>query len=81
MEEDVIVKHVFDLNARAFPPRMADVEAMANLLRATRHALSVGTRYPSERVRPRNSSHADQSSKLAGIAYTTTKGLNAKMQN
>jgi 2-keto-3-deoxy-L-rhamnonate aldolase RhmA len=45
LEEDVIVKHVLDLDARVFPPRIANVEAMANLLRATRHAPPVGTRW------------------------------------
>jgi 2-keto-3-deoxy-L-rhamnonate aldolase RhmA len=44
LKKDVIVKHVFDLDARAFSPRIANVEAMANLLRATRYAPPVGTR-------------------------------------
>jgi hypothetical protein len=44
LKEEVIIKHIFDLDARAFPPRIADVEAMANLLRATRHAPPVGSR-------------------------------------
>ncbi len=41
LEEEVIVKYILDLDARAFPPRLADVEAMANSLRATRNALPV----------------------------------------
>jgi hypothetical protein len=45
LEKDVIVKHVLDLDARAFPPRIANVEAMANSLRATRYAPPVGTRW------------------------------------
>jgi hypothetical protein len=44
LEEDVIFKRILDLDARVFPPRIADVKAMANSLRATRHAPSVGTR-------------------------------------
>jgi 2-keto-3-deoxy-L-rhamnonate aldolase RhmA len=50
LKEEVIIKHVLDLDARAFPPRIADVEAMANLLRATRHAPSVGLRWASRFV-------------------------------
>jgi hypothetical protein len=44
LEEEVIVKYILDLDARAFPPRLADVEAMANSLRVTRNALPVGGR-------------------------------------
>jgi hypothetical protein len=75
LEEDVIVKHVLDLDARAFPPRIANVEAMANLLRATRHAPPVGTRWASRFVARR------PDSKLAGIAHKTTRGPNAKIQS
>jgi 2-keto-3-deoxy-L-rhamnonate aldolase RhmA len=50
LKKDVIIKHVFDLNARAFPPRIANMEAIANLLRATRHAPPVGTRWASKFV-------------------------------
>jgi hypothetical protein len=50
LEEEVIIKHVLDLDARAFPPRIADVEAMANSLRATRHAPPVGSRWASRFV-------------------------------
>jgi hypothetical protein len=41
LEEEVIVKYILDLDARAFPPRLADVEAMANSLRVTRNALPI----------------------------------------
>jgi hypothetical protein len=50
LEEEVIVKYILDLDARAFPPRLADVEAMANSLRATRNALPVGGRWASRFV-------------------------------
>jgi hypothetical protein len=50
LEEKVIIKHVFGLYARAFPPRIADVEVMANSLRATRHAPPVGSRWASRFV-------------------------------
>lgn len=50
LEEEVIVKHILDLDARAFPPRIADVEAMANSLCATRNAPPVGTRWASRFV-------------------------------
>jgi hypothetical protein len=39
------------------------------------------TRRRLERVKPQDSSPADQSSKLAGIIHTTIKGLNAKIQS
>ena len=42
LEEQVIVNHIFDLDSRGFPPRQADVEAMANYLRKARGAKSVG---------------------------------------
>ena len=35
-EEEVIVKHILDLDPRGFPPRLADVTAMANILLAER---------------------------------------------
>ena len=47
LEEEVIVKYILDLDARAFPPRLANVEAMANSLRATCNALPVGGRWAS----------------------------------
>ncbi|KFZ23570.1 hypothetical protein V502_01949, partial [Pseudogymnoascus sp. VKM F-4520 (FW-2644)] len=74
LEEEVIVKHILDLDARAFPPRIADVEAMANSLCVTRNAPRL------ERAGPRDLSHADQSLKLAGIAHMTIRGPNAKIQ-
>jgi hypothetical protein len=44
LEEEVIVKYILDLDARAFPPRLADVEAMVNSLCATHNALPIGGR-------------------------------------
>ena len=40
IEEEVIVQYILDRDSRGFPPRPADVSAMANLLlqkRGTRH--------------------------------------------
>ena len=36
-EEEVIVQHVLKLDERGYPPRLADVEDMANSLLAERH--------------------------------------------
>jgi len=41
-EEEVIVNHILDLDARGFPPRPSDVEDMANHLLAARHQQHVG---------------------------------------
>lgn len=32
LEEEVIVKYILNLDARAFPPRLANVEALVNSL-------------------------------------------------
>src|SRR5688572_4255655 len=44
LEESTIVQYVLDLDARAFPPRLRDVEDMANKLLADRDASPVGKR-------------------------------------
>src|SRR4051794_30725888 len=45
VEEEVVVQHVLDLDARGFPPRLAGVEDMANLLLAKRQGERVGKRW------------------------------------
>ncbi|KAJ8117104.1 hypothetical protein OPT61_g1625 [Boeremia exigua] len=47
-EEQVIVEHILELDARGFGPRLADVAAMANSLRAERNLGPVGTNWPSQ---------------------------------
>jgi hypothetical protein len=37
IEEEVLVKHILDLDARGFPPWLAAVEDMANSLRDARY--------------------------------------------
>jgi hypothetical protein len=37
-EESAIIQYILDLDSRAFPPRLSEVEDMANLLLATRNA-------------------------------------------
>ena len=51
LEELTIVKHVLDLDARSFPPRICGVEDMANRLRADRDASPVGTRWASNFIK------------------------------
>ena len=46
-EEQVIVTHILELVTRGFPPRLADVAAMANSLRAKRNLGPVGINWPS----------------------------------
>ncbi|KAJ8115205.1 hypothetical protein OPT61_g3087 [Boeremia exigua] len=46
-EEQVIVDHILELDARGFGPQLADVAAMANSLRAERNLGPVGTNWPS----------------------------------
>lgn len=41
-EEETIVQHVLDLDARGFPPRLAAVKDMADSLLAERHQDPVG---------------------------------------
>ena len=50
-EEEVIVKHILDLDARGFPPRLAAVTDMANSLRAERHVGHVGVNWASTFVK------------------------------
>ena len=40
-EEEVIVKHILDLNAQGFPPRLAAVKDIANSLRNERRLCPV----------------------------------------
>jgi hypothetical protein len=41
-EEEVLVKHILNLDARGFPPRLAALEDMANSLRDARYLQLVG---------------------------------------
>ena len=50
-EEEVIVKHVLELDARGFSPRLSDVATMANSLRAERNLGPVGVNWPSTFVK------------------------------
>src|SRR3569623_47960 len=45
-EEEALVRYIFDLDSRGFPPRYSDVRDMANLLLATRQKPPVGKNYP-----------------------------------
>jgi hypothetical protein len=45
LEEQTIVQYVLDLDSRSFPPRLHDVEDMANKLLADRDAPPVGKRW------------------------------------
>ena len=46
-EESAIVQYILDLDSRAFPPRISDVEEMANRLLADRDAGRVGINWAS----------------------------------
>lgn len=50
-EEGAILQHVLDLHARSFPPRLANVEDMANKLLADRDSPPVGKRWASNFVK------------------------------
>jgi hypothetical protein len=50
-EEEVIIKHVLELDARGFSPRLSDVATMANSLRAERNLGPVGVNWPSTFVK------------------------------
>ena len=50
-EEEVIVQHILDLDARGFPPRLAAVADMANSLRDERNLDHVGANWPSTFVK------------------------------
>ena len=45
LEEDVIVKYILELDLQGFPPKLSEVEDMANRIRRERDASSVGTRW------------------------------------
>jgi hypothetical protein len=45
LEEQTIVKYVLDLDSREFPPAIAQIENIANILRKSRNASRVGTRW------------------------------------
>ena len=51
LEEIIIVQYVLDLDSRAFPPRLREVEDMANRLLADRDVPKVGKRWASNFVR------------------------------
>jgi len=42
LEEDMIIRYIFDLDSRGFAPRVASIEDMANLLLESRGVLCVG---------------------------------------
>ena len=42
LEEEVVVREVFDLDSRRFPPRIRDIEDIANRLLAIRNATYIG---------------------------------------
>ncbi len=44
LEENALLQYILNLDARGFPPRLADVEDMANVLLAERDAGRVGKR-------------------------------------
>ena len=50
-EEEVIVKHILDLDMRGFPPRLAAVKDMADLLLAERHQDPVGQNWAANFVK------------------------------
>jgi DDE superfamily endonuclease/helix-turn-helix, Psq domain len=51
LEEVTIVQYILDLDARLYPPRLADVEDMANRLLAERDTPPVGKRWASNFVK------------------------------
>jgi hypothetical protein len=53
IEEEVVVQHILDLDTRGFPPRLADVEDMANLLLAERQGGRVGKHWPNKFIKRR----------------------------
>jgi hypothetical protein len=52
-EEDVIVQHILNLDARGFPPRLAAVKDMADSLLAERHRDPVGQNWAATFVKRR----------------------------
>ncbi len=53
VEEDVILKHILDMDTRGYPPRLADVTAMANSLLAERDGGVVGNHWANNFVNRR----------------------------
>ena len=51
LEELTIIQYVLDLDARSFPPRLCDVEDMANQLLRDRDAPPVGKRWATNFVK------------------------------
>ena len=52
-EEQVIVQHILKLGERGYPPRLTDVEDMANSLLAERHQPPVGVNWAGTFVKRR----------------------------
>jgi hypothetical protein len=52
-EEEVIIQHILDLDARGFPPRLAAVKDMADSLLAERHHDPVGQNWAANFVKRR----------------------------
>ena len=50
-EEEVIVQHILKMDERGYPPRLSDVEGMANSLLAERHQSPVGKNWASTFVK------------------------------
>ena len=51
LEEEVIVQHILDLDLRSFPPRISNVEDMANRLLQARNQERIGKNWTSNFVR------------------------------
>src|SRR6266699_424539 len=51
LEEEVVVREVFDLDSRRFPPRIRNMEDMANRLLTIRDATRVGSYWASNFVK------------------------------
>ena len=56
-EEEAIIRYVLKLCTRSFPPRLRDVEDMANQLLRVRDASPVGTKWPFNFVKRRPKLH------------------------
>jgi hypothetical protein len=72
LEEKTIAEYVLDLDARSFPPRLCDVEDMAN-------RLPTATRLQSGNAGPQTSSSDNQSSRRVLRVELTIRGPNAKI--
>ena len=53
LEEEAIVQYILELGTRSFPPRLRDVEDMANQLLRVRDALPVGVNWASNFIKRR----------------------------